>query len=147
MPGMAESPLPPLPLPLLPLRLHPGDDLRRALQAAVAAQGVQAAFVLSGIGSLRPACLRLAGAERTVELAGDTELLTLAGSIGPGVSHLHLSVADAAGRVTAGHAAYGCTVRTTAEVLLALLPGWDFTRKTDARTGWAELVVRRRDGG
>ncbi|MBX3635895.1 MAG: DNA-binding protein [Rubrivivax sp.] len=134
-------------MPLLPLRLHPGDDLRRALEAAVAAQGVQAAFVLSGIGSLRPACLRLAGAGQTVELAGDTELLTLAGSIGPGVSHLHLSVADAAGRVTAGHAAYGCTVRTTAELLLALLPGWAFTRETDAQTGWAELVVRRKDGG
>lgn len=134
-------------LAILPLRLHPGDDLRRALEAAVAAQGAKAAFVLSGIGSLRPACIRLAGAEQTVELSGDTELLTLAGSIGPGVSHLHLSVADAAGRVTAGHAAYGCTVRSTAELLLALLPGWAFTRETDARTGWAELVVRRGDGG
>lgn len=130
----------------LPLRLHPGDDLRRALEAAVAAQGVRAAFVLSGIGSLRPARLRLAGAEQTIELAGDTELLTLAGSIAPGASHLHLSVADDAGRVLGGHAAYGCTVRTTAEVLLALLPGWAFARADDARTGWAELVVHRADG-
>ncbi len=132
---------------LLPLRLHPGEDLRRALEAAVVAQGVQAAFVLSGIGSLRPACIRLAGAGQTVQLAGDTELLTLAGSVAPGASHLHLSVADAAGRVIGGHAAYGCTVRTTAEVLLALLPGWAFAREPVAATGWAELVVRRRQGG
>ena len=40
-----------------------------------------------------------------------------------------------------GHAAYGCIVRTTAEVLLAPLPHWHFSREPDAATGWAELVV------
>jgi hypothetical protein len=29
-------------------------------------------------------------------------------------------------------------------VLLALLPDWQFTRKPDAQTGYAELVVRPR---
>ena len=29
-----------------PLRLHPGDDLRRALEQAVSARGLKAAFVL-----------------------------------------------------------------------------------------------------
>jgi len=126
-----------------PLRLHPGDDLRRALEQAVAAQGLQAAFVLAGIGSLRPARLRLAGAQTLLELDDDLELLTLSGSIAVEASHLHLSVADAQGRVSGGHAAYGCMVRTTAEVLLATLPGWQFKREADAATGWAELVVRR----
>ncbi len=32
------------------------------------------------------------------------------------------------GRVVGGHAAHGCIVRTTAEVLLALLPAWRFAR-------------------
>jgi uncharacterized protein len=32
---------------------------------------------------------------------------------------------------------------TTAERLLALLPGWTFTHEADAHTGWSELVVRR----
>jgi hypothetical protein len=127
-----------------PLRLQPGDDLRRALEAAVAAQGLQAAFVLAGIGSLRPARVRLAGAPEPLELDADVEILTLSGSVGRDASHLHLSVSDGDGRVTGGHAAYGCTVRTTAEVLLALLPGWDFTRAPDPATGWLELVVRPR---
>jgi hypothetical protein len=35
----------------LPLRLMPGDDLRRALEAAGADEGCSAAFVLSGVGS------------------------------------------------------------------------------------------------
>ena len=127
-----------------PLRLQPGDDLRRALEQAVAARGLQAAFVLAGIGSLRPTRLRLAGAPEPIEIDGDVELLTLAGSLAVDASHLHLSVADAQGRVLGGHAAYGCIVRTTAEVLLAPLPRWQFSREHDPATGWAELVVRPR---
>lgn len=128
----------------LPLRLQPGDDLRRALEAAVAAQGATAAFVLSGIGSLRPAIIRLAGAEDTLQLDADLELLSLAGSIAANGSHLHLSVSDVQGRVIGGHAGYGCIVRTTAEVLLALLPVWHFSREADAATGYAELQIRAR---
>ena len=128
----------------LPLRLLPGDDLRRALEAAVAAQGTGAAFVVSGIGSLRPAVIRLAGAEEMLCIDADVELLSLAGSIAANGSHLHLSVSDAAGRVTGGHAAYGCIVRTTAELLLALLPDWQFSREPDAATGYAELQIRPR---
>jgi hypothetical protein len=127
----------------LPLRLEPGDDLRRAIEAAVAAQGVQAAFVLQGIGSLADAPLRLAGAEDTITLPGPSEMLTLAGSVGPGTSHLHASLAGADGRLLGGHVPYGCTVRTTAEVLLALLPEWAFERAPDAATGYDELRVSR----
>jgi len=127
----------------LPLRLRPGEDLRRSVEAAVAQAGVSAAFVLSGIGSLRPACIRLAGAAEATVIDADLELLTLAGSVSADGAHLHLSVADAMGRVTGGHLAYGCTVRTTAELLLALLPGWQFGRAPDPATGFAELVLRR----
>ncbi len=131
----------------LPLRLHPGDDLRRAIEAAVRAQGATAAFVLSGIGSLRPAAVRLAGADHATRIDADCELLSLAGSIAANGSHLHLSVADDQGRVVGGHAGYGCIVRTTAEVLVALLPDWHFAREPDAGTGFAELVVRPAPGG
>jgi predicted DNA-binding protein with PD1-like motif len=132
---------------LLPLRLHPGDDLRRAIEAAVAAQGQEAAFVVCGIGSLRPAVLRLAGAETSLHLDAEFEILTLSGSVagpGGGGSHLHLSLSDAEGRVLGGHAGHGCTVRTTAELLLMLLPDWRFTREPDAATGHAELRAQRR---
>ncbi|MDM0045732.1 DNA-binding protein [Variovorax dokdonensis] len=126
----------------LALRLLPGDDLRRALEAAVAGRGHAAAFVVAGIGSLRPACIRMAGAQEIRRIDADVELLTLSGSVAANGSHLHLSVSDLHGGVTGGHAGYGCIVRTTAEVLLALLPGWHFAREADAATGWAELVVR-----
>lgn len=133
-------------LRMLPLRLQPGDDLRRAIERAVRAQGATAAFVVAGIGSLRPARIRFAGLDDETLLDGDTELLTLSGSVGTGGAHLHLSVADAQGRTVGGHACYGCTVRTTAELLLALLPDWHFSRERDPATGWAELAVRPAPG-
>lgn len=126
----------------VPLRLTPGADLRRALELAVADRDCEAGFVLAGIGSLRPALIRLAGAEEMLHLDEDLELLTLSGSVGGNGSHLHLSVSRRDGQVLGGHAAYGCTVRTTAEVLLAILPVWRFTREPDPQSGYDELVAR-----
>jgi len=130
----------------LPLRLRPGADLRAALEAEIEARSIEAAFIASGIGSLGPACLRLAGRRDVVQIAGDTELLTLCGTLAVNGSHLHASVADATGRVLGGHVASGCIVRTTAEVLLLVLPEWSLSRERDAATGFPELVVRPRAG-
>ncbi len=128
----------------LTLRLTPGQDVRAALEAVLAEHGLQAAFVLQGIGSLSVAQLRLAGAGAATELRGDLEMLTLAGSVSPDGAHLHAALADAQGRVTGGHLASGCLVRTTAEVLLALLPEQRFGRRPDPQTGFLELVVTPR---
>ena len=132
----------------LPLRLHPGDDLRGALEAAVRTAGWDAAFVIAGIGSLVDAQLRLAGAAETVQWPGDSEILTLAGSLSPDGAHLHAALSLPDGRVVGGHVVPGCRVRTTAEVLLLPLPDWRFRRAIDPATGWAELVIARdaRDG-
>jgi uncharacterized protein len=125
------------------LRLYPGDDLRAALSAAAGEPG---GFVLSGIGSLGRACIRRAGADLATDRVGDFEILTLAGSLSPDGAHLHISVADAQGRVWGGHVAPGCTVRTTAEVLVAVLPAGMLGRAHDPATGFAELVVRAPGG-
>jgi uncharacterized protein len=115
---------------LHPLRLPPGVDLRKALQAAFTERGAKAAFVVAGTAD-------------ALVIDGDCELLTLSGTLSPDGPHLHMSVADAEGRVFGGHALPGCTVRTTAEVLVAWLDGWTFAREVDAATGYAELVARR----
>ena len=125
----------------LPVRLHPGDDLRAALDALLLAHGLQAAFVVAGIGSLSSAQLRLAGAEQATGFEGDIEILSLSGSLSTDGSHLHAAIADAQGRVSGGHVAAGCIVRTTAEVLIAALPAWRFERVADTGTGFAELQV------
>ena len=130
----------------LPIRLHPGQDLRAALEAVLAEQRLAAAYVLQGIGSLSVARVRLAGMPGPTQLSGDLEILTLAGSLSPDGAHLHIAVADAQGRVVGGHVARGCIVRTTAELLLALLPEYRFSREPDEGTGFDELAIRGRTG-
>ena len=125
----------------LPVRLAPGQDVRAALAAILHEQGISAAFVLQGIGSLDQVRLRLAGASSASVYAGDWEILTLAGSLSPDGPHLHMSIADASGRVLGGHVMAGCRIRTTAEILLALLPAHRFSREHDAASGYTELVV------
>ena len=129
------------------LRLAPGDDLRLALERAyaalAAAHGVQAGCVVSAVGSLQQAVLRMAAQEGGTAIDGPLELLTLSGTFSAQGPHLHASVSRADGSVLGGHLLAGCTVRTTAEVVLALLPQWQFTRAVDAATGYAELVARR----
>jgi predicted DNA-binding protein with PD1-like motif len=44
--------------------------------------------------------------------------------------------------VFGGHVSPGCNVRTTAEIIVANLPGERYTREHDAATGFAELVIR-----
>jgi uncharacterized protein len=126
----------------LPLRLVPGDDLRTALETAAATHAGHAIVVVSGIGSLDKARVRLAGMTDVQALQGDLEILTLSGTVAINGSHLHMSISDSQGHVIGGHVAHGCTVRTTAEVLLLILKDWSFTRELDPATGFAELVIR-----
>jgi predicted DNA-binding protein with PD1-like motif len=125
----------------LALRLTPGTDLRSALAALLAQHGAQAGYVIQGIGSLCAARIRFAGRDDLAELNGDLELLTLGGSLSPDGVHLHLAVSDASGHVTGGHMGPGCIVRTTAEIVVALLDEYCFARQLDTDTGYPELTI------
>lgn len=127
---------------LLPIRLAPGADLRRALEQALATEQVAGAFVVSGIGSLRDVRLRFAAQEQATLLPGDFEIISIAGALTPDGAHLHMAVSDSEGRVVGGHVVVGNAVRTTVEVLLALTDGWHLARELDPATGYAELAVR-----
>jgi uncharacterized protein len=128
-------------LETLPLRLVPGDDLQGAIEQRVAGAGIGAAFVVAGMGSLSTVRLRFAGVPELATFHGDFEILTLSGTLSPDGPHLHASVSDAEGRVWGGHLGTGNIVRTTAEVLVAVLPTWSFTREPDPASGYDELVV------
>jgi len=127
------------------LRLHPGEDLRAALSTAFteleASQNTGAACIISAVGSLSRAVLRYAGQPEGTLLVEPLELITLSGTLSADGVHLHASVATAGGEMLGGHVMPGCMVRTTAEIVLAPLPGWVFTREHDARTGFKELVA------
>lgn len=130
------------------LRLSPGDDLRAALEAAFAElareHGIAAACIVSAVGSLSQAVLRYADRGGSSETGGPLDLLMLTGTLSPDGAHLHASVADADGNVKGGHLMPGCIVRTTAEIVIALLPGWEFRRELDVATGFRELSAKSR---
>ncbi len=125
----------------LPVRLNPGDDLRRALEGLVQGTDQPAAFVLSGIGSLINARLRFAGEPDEATIHGPLEIISIAGSLTAEGAHLHMSVSDSMGRVSGGHVGYGNIVRTTVEALLVQLPAWSLSREPDAATGYKELFI------
>jgi predicted DNA-binding protein with PD1-like motif len=131
---MAQStkPFPALTSPMRAhaLRLRPGDDLHDALLAYVAQQHLSAAAVLTCVGSLTVATLRLANQEGPTEYRGHFEIVSLVGTLSAtGGSHLHLSVSDSTGHTLGGHLLAGCRVYTTAEIVLGVLPELEFIRE------------------
>jgi predicted DNA-binding protein with PD1-like motif len=128
---------------VVPLRLRPGDDLRLTLEEWIGGQGEQAGCVISGIGSLSVAQLRLAGRPKRTTLDGDLEILSLACTLSADGAHLHIAIADNTGAVIGSHLAPGSLVRTTAELLVGLLRQWQFRRDLDPATGDAELQIHR----
>ena len=126
---------------VLPLRLTPGDDLRQALETWMGEQQEQAGCLISAVGSLSLAQLRLAGAAEPTAIRGDLELISLSGTLSPDGAHLHIAVADSSGAVIGGHLCAGSLVRTTAELVIGLLPEWLFCRELDPATGYPELRI------
>jgi uncharacterized protein len=122
-------------------RLHPGDDLRAGIATAFAVTGARAGFVAAAVGSLGPAMLRLAGEDGGTTIAGPLEIVALSGTLSGDGPHLHLAVARVDGTVAGGHLLPGSIVRTTAEIVLGLLPGLAFDRPRDPATGYNELQV------
>jgi predicted DNA-binding protein with PD1-like motif len=132
---------------VVPMRFSPGDDLRLALETWMAQQQEQAGCVISAVGSLSVLQLRLAGQQESTTITGDLEILSLAGTLSPDGVHLHVAVADSTGSVIGGHLCAGSLVRTTAELVVGLLPEWRFCRQLDPATGYAELRIHPRDLG
>ncbi|MCW8330899.1 DNA-binding protein [Photobacterium sp. SDRW27] len=122
-------------------RLTQGQDLKQALLSYVQAQSIQAGSVLSCVGCLTAAKIRLADETKSLSLSGPLEILTLAGTLTPTHVHLHISVADQDGKVYGGHLMDGTQVSYTAEVCLASYANLAFNREYDSKTGFDELVV------
>ena len=100
------------------VRLRPGADLKGELVALAARQRVPAGWVLTCVASLSQVRMQLAGGAEHATWQGPFEIIALTGTLSQDGGHLHLVVADHQGHTVGGHLAEGCTVRTTAEVVL-----------------------------
>ena len=124
------------------LRLRPGDDLLGAIRAYVQAKHIQAAVVLSAVGSLTQASIRFANQPDTNVRTGHFEIVSITGTVEEGGEHVHLSVSTEHGETIGGHLVSGCRIYTTAEVTLEELEGVRFARELDKEgSGWEELKV------
>lgn len=126
----------------LAMRLKPGADPRRELRRLCEREAIEAACVVSCVGSLRKAAVRYADAPRAELLDGPFEIVSMEGTLSRHGCHFHVALSDADGCVVGGHLKDGSEVHTTAEIVLGVLDDVVFDRQPDADTGYEELVVR-----
>jgi uncharacterized protein len=122
-------------------RLSPEQDLFDSLQAFVMKKHIQAGCILSGVGSLRYATLRLADREQNSEYEGPFEIVSITGTLSVHGSHLHMSISDGEGRTIGGHFESGCKIYTTAEIVIAVFNDVVYKRELAEDSGYEELTV------
>ena len=124
-------------------RLKPGEDLRKEVEKYSKKKEIKAGVIITCVGSLTKAVLRLAEDLEVREFNKGFEIVSLVGTISKDGMHLHLSISDKEGNVVGGHLKDGCIIHTTAEIVIGELGGWELRRGEDSETGFKELVVKK----
>mmetsp|Transcript_1241 Transcript_1241/g.1585 ORF Transcript_1241/g.1585 Transcript_1241/m.1585 type:complete len:176 (+) Transcript_1241:25-552(+) len=138
------------PLRVCACRFRPGEEIKSSLIKFAKENDLKAGFILSAVGSVTGAKIRLAKAtsknpNEIRMLKGKHEIVSLIGTIsGDGGCHLHTSLGDAQGNVVGGHLMGEMPVFTTCEVVIGECEDLKWVREFDNCTGFDELEVRRR---
>jgi uncharacterized protein len=127
------------------LRLKPGQDLKQEIVRFVTEQGIEAGFVVSCVGSLRRAALRLANRDETTYYEDKFEIVSLVGTCHLAGVHLHISLSDGIGQMIGGHLQDGSIIYTTAELIIGEASQLVFKLEFDPASGYDELAIHRRD--
>ncbi|MEO8355914.1 MAG: PPC domain-containing DNA-binding protein [Chloroflexota bacterium] len=122
-------------------RLKPGQDLFNSIEAFARDKNIEAGCVLSGVGSLIHFTLRFANQEVHAEGEGHFEIVSITGTVSIHGSHVHLSVSDKDGKTIGGHLVPGCTIYTTAEIVILVIEDVVYKREFAEDSGYDELVV------
>lgn len=126
------------------LRLKKGDDLKKSIEGICLKNGFNTVVVLSAVGCLLKAKVRLAKAVDSLEVEEDFEIVSLIGTVSNGQAHLHISLSDEIGNVIGGHLLDGNIINTTCELVLGVLEEYDSIREMDENTGYDEIVFRKK---
>ena len=130
------------------VRLRPGTDLRQELERLTAEHALAAGCILTCVGGLSRARLRMPGGHGEPEVFQTfdepMEIVSLAGTLSPDGLHVHISLSRRDGACVGGHLVPGCLVNTTAELVIADLPQLEFRRPLEPATGYGELSVQVR---
>lgn len=126
-------------------RITPGNDLKGEIEKFVRAKDIQAGFIVTCVGGLSQARMRMAGALpdkqdiRTYE--GDFEITSLVGTVSVNGVHLHMAISDKQGACYGGHLKEGTIIHPTAEIVIGEDVASVYTREMDDETGFEELQV------
>jgi len=125
------------------IRLLPNQDLMEELEKVVVKYNIKAGCIISCLGSLKKAHLRMPGGKTFQHFEGLFEILCLNGTLSVNGSHLHVAMSVFPdGNVLGGHLLEkGCIINTTAEIVIGVLENVEFNRKMDQNTGFEELEV------
>ena len=124
------------------LRLTPDQDLKTEIQNFCNQSNISAGCILSAVGSLKIAKLRLAASDSFFEAKGKFEIVSVTGTISKNGSHIHIALADETGKVTGGHLTDGNLIYTTCELVVLNLETQEFKREHDPATGFKELEIK-----
>src|SRR6185369_13732002 len=125
-------------------RLPAGRDLLDSIDAFVMQKQIEAGCILSAVGSLTHATLRLANRETFNEYDGFFEIVSITGTVSIHGSHVHISISDGEGVTIGGHLVSGCKIYTTAEIVIAELPNVVYKREFAEDSGYDELTVYKK---
>ena len=126
---------------VIAIRLKPGEDLKQSLLRYCIDQEIDAAYMLSCVGSLRQAAIRFANQPEGTGFEQPLEIVSLEGTLSQYGIHLHIVVSDSEGQVIGGHLMDGSTIYTTAEIVLGIVLNTIFKREIDPLTGYRELTI------
>ncbi len=123
------------------VRLKPGQDLRKEIDKLIKERNIRAGVVLSLVGGLSKAVLRMPEAEVMKIYEEPLEIVSATGTVGMNDCHIHIAVATKDSLVFGGHLKEGCIVRVTAEVVLLVFDDIEYKRTLDPNTGYEELTI------
>ncbi len=126
------------------LRLHPKQDLKEELVKFTKENNIQAGLILTCVGSLAGATLRMADEDVVKDFKEKFEIVSLVGTLSQAGVHLHISLANKDGSTIGGHLKEGCPIYTTAEIIIGELKNIKFSREFDEQTGFKELVFSKK---
>jgi uncharacterized protein len=126
------------------LRLKPGQDLRTSIETYVKENNIAAGWLVTCAGSLTDYNIRFANQPNGSTGSGHFEIVSLTGTLSTNGSHIHISISDSTGRTIGGHLLQGCTIYTTAEIVIQSSPNLLFKREKDGSTPWEELQIEKK---
>lgn len=126
-------------------RLKPGQDLKQSIQKFVTDNQISAGWISTAVGSLTQYTIRFANQPEGSSDSGHFEILSLTGTVSINGSHLHISISDSTGKTIGGHLMDGCSIYTTAEIVILSTDEYIFKREKDGTTPWEELQVEKKN--